>query len=71
MVGATLTSKNMQKEDELPILMYCHPLQGGCWFFNSIDTFDAWLRRLASVGGFIIVSVDYRCASVLLSALLA
>ena len=48
------------QDQQLPILMYFH---GGCWFFNNLDTFDPWLRRLANLGKFIIVSVDYRYIS--------
>src|SRR5437867_10649215 len=43
----------------LPALVYFH---GGGWVIGSIDTHDATSRELASQGGCLVVSVDYRLA---------
>lgn len=42
-----------------PILLYFH---GGGWVFGSLEKFDRTCGILASQAGYLVVSVDYRCA---------
>ena len=43
----------------LPWLLYCH---GGGWVMGSVETHDAFCRRLCASAGVAIASVDYRRA---------
>ena len=43
----------------LPWLLYCH---GGGWVLGSVDTHDAFCRRLCAGAGVAVASVDYRRA---------
>src|SRR3954447_26269832 len=45
--------------DGLPVLVYFH---GGGWGLGDLETNDATCRRLANLGQWIVVSVDYRLA---------
>ena len=46
-------------EGAAPCLLYIH---GGGWVICSLDTHDGVCRRLAKVGGFVIVALDYALA---------
>ncbi|KAK9804740.1 hypothetical protein WJX72_002872 [[Myrmecia] bisecta] len=58
-VGVRIYTPQTAQDSALPVLVYFH---GGCWFLNSLDTHDCFMRRLANVGSIIVVAVDYRLA---------
>src|SRR4051794_18180906 len=49
----------VSEPDGLPVLVYFH---GGGWVIGDLDLNDATCRRIANLGEWIVVSVDYRLA---------
>lgn len=45
--------------DRLPVVVYYH---GGGWSLNDLDIYDSLNRRLAEIGPYVLVAVDYRKA---------
>ncbi len=52
----------------LPILVFCH---GGGFFAGDLDTYDDLCRNLGHLSAYIVISVDYRYVSHLLSCCMA